>query len=619
MQLRRTLWIAFVFGLALHAHAARRGALALHPDNPHYFLFRGQPTVLITSGEHYGAVLNLDFGYVRYLTTLESDGLNLTRTFSGAYVEPQGSFNIARNTLAPAAGRFICPWARSTTTGYANGGMKFDLGRWDVNYFARLKDFLTEASKRGIVVEYVLFCPFYDETQWKISPQNPINNVNEVDPGGRTNVYTLDKNGGLLPFHEALVRKVVTELKDFDNLYYEICNEPYFGGVTTEWQHRIADVITETEKGLGRKHLISQNIANNKAHIENPHPEVSIFNFHYASPPDTVGMNYHLNKVIGDNETGFAGTNDFPYRREAWDFILAGGALFNNLDYSFTADQEDGTFGYPAKQPGGGNAVFRRQMRHLKDFINSLDFIRMRPETNFVHSIEPPEIAGRALGDGGKVYAGYFCLSPKTVDQYSVIWVGAIESKQSGKHTFYTMSNDGVRVTVDEKVVIDNWTDHSSKEDKGEIELKAGRKYPIIVEYYQGGGGAVMKLSWAPPGQKKQIIPESQLSTGEAKGLKGEYFFGKNFDELKMTRTDKTVNFDWTNKSPFDRTTVDEGKEYVASVELSLGWGRYRLEWFDPKTGKMVHQDRVNHFGGPCYVNTPKFKQDIALKMFAEQ
>src|SRR5205814_10290845 len=81
--------------------------LALLPDNPHYFLFRAKPTVLITSGEHYGAVLNLDFDYVKYLDTLAKDGLNLTRTFSGAYVEPPEAFNITSNTLAPAPHRFI--------------------------------------------------------------------------------------------------------------------------------------------------------------------------------------------------------------------------------------------------------------------------------------------------------------------------------------------------------------------------------------------------------------------------------------------------------------------------------------------------------------------------------
>ena len=54
-----------------------------------------------------GAVLNLDFDYVKYLDTLAADGLNLTRTFSGAYVELRDTFGIAGNTLAPEAGRFI--------------------------------------------------------------------------------------------------------------------------------------------------------------------------------------------------------------------------------------------------------------------------------------------------------------------------------------------------------------------------------------------------------------------------------------------------------------------------------------------------------------------------------
>lgn len=61
--------------------------LSLHPENPHYFLFRGKPAVLISSGEHYGAVLNLDFDYVTYLDELESVGLNLTRVFMGVYHE----------------------------------------------------------------------------------------------------------------------------------------------------------------------------------------------------------------------------------------------------------------------------------------------------------------------------------------------------------------------------------------------------------------------------------------------------------------------------------------------------------------------------------------------------
>ncbi len=406
MSVLKTCIAASLSVFAFHAGAAN-APLSLHPDNPHYFLFRGKPTVLITSGEHYGAVLNLDFDHRKYLDTLAKDGLNNTRTFSGAYCESPGDFNITSNTLAPLPGRFICPWARSTTAGYANGGNKFDLSQWDEKYFARLKDFVRYAGRRGVIVEMTLFCPFYRDSMWKLSPMNAANNVNGVGTVSRTNVYTLDQHGGLLAVQEAMVRKIVTELKDFDHLYYEICNEPYFGGVTLEWQGRIADVIAETERQLGVRHLISQNIANGRAKVQKPHSAVSIFNFHYASPPDTVALNYGLNKVIGDNETGFKGTNDTHYRMEAWQFILAGGGLYNNLDYSFVAGCEDGTFVYPAKQPGGGNPAFRRQMRTLTRFIHGFDFIRMKLDVSVVKGGLPEKAKAYALVETGKQYAVY--------------------------------------------------------------------------------------------------------------------------------------------------------------------------------------------------------------------
>ncbi|MBN2507104.1 MAG: hypothetical protein JXQ71_10450 [Verrucomicrobia bacterium] len=389
--------------------AAPAPPIALHPENPHYFLWRGKPTVLITSGEHYGAVLNLDFEYRRYLDTLAADRLNLTRTFTGgAYVEPAGAFNIARNTLAPGAGRFIAPWARSGKPGGAQGGPKFDLARWNPEYFRRFKDFVGWAGRRGVVVEVNLFCPFYGEEQWKLSPFHPSNNVNGLGARvARTNVYTLDRHGGLLPSQERMVRKFVEELRGFDNIYYEICNEPYFGGVTLEWQHHIADVIRDAQRSHPNPKLISQNIANGAATITAPHPAVSVFNFHYATPPAAVAMNYSLNKVIGDNETGFRGTNDAPYRMEGWDFIIAGGGLYNNLDYSFVAGHEDGTFAYPARQPGGGNPALRRQLRTLTDFIHGFDFIRMKPDPSVIRGVLPAGLGARALVQPGRAYAVY--------------------------------------------------------------------------------------------------------------------------------------------------------------------------------------------------------------------
>jgi hypothetical protein len=434
----------------LGAPPAASGPLALHPDNPHYFLWRGQPTVLITSGEHYGTLLNLDFDYRKYFDTLAADGMRLTRVFSGAYVEPDGAFNIARNTLAPLPGRFISPWARSNQPGYANGGNRFDLGRWDESYFQRLKDLATYAGEKGIVIEFTLFCPMYEDKQWNLSPMNARNNINGVGGVGRLDVHTLDKDGGLLTIQEALTRKLVTELNPMDNVMFEIMNEPYAGKVPMAWQHRIADVIAETERGLPKKHLITQNIANKSATIDSPHAGVSVFNFHYAAPPDAVGANYHLNKVIGDNETGFRGTSDAPYRLEAWDFIMSGGGLFNHLDYSFAAGFEDGTFVYPASQPGGGSAAFRRQMKVLSDFIHGFDFVHMRPDNSVVRGGAPEGVTARALVEPGKAMAvfvrGGGVSTVLTVDLPPGNWTATwIDTKTGATAAKTTVAGGGVR------------------------------------------------------------------------------------------------------------------------------------------------------------------------------
>jgi hypothetical protein len=68
VNLRTFITSALLLGSVLTEQANE--PIRLHPDNPHYFLWRGQPTVLITSGEHYGAVLNADFDYAKYLETL---------------------------------------------------------------------------------------------------------------------------------------------------------------------------------------------------------------------------------------------------------------------------------------------------------------------------------------------------------------------------------------------------------------------------------------------------------------------------------------------------------------------------------------------------------------------
>ena len=110
-----------------------------------------------------------------------------------------------------------------------------------------------------------------------------------------------------------------------------------------------------------------------------------------------VALNAGLKAAIGDDETGFKGTGDRHYRREAWEFLMAGGSLYNNLDYSFTVDHPDGSAEVRDPTPGGGGPVLRSQLSVLKRFLSGLDFVHMAPS--------PGLIAGSRLPEGARAYA----------------------------------------------------------------------------------------------------------------------------------------------------------------------------------------------------------------------
>jgi hypothetical protein len=424
--------LALLSGTLLLGAAGAAGAepLRVSTRNPRYLEWQGKATVLVTSAEHYGAVVNPKFDLRRYLDTLAKDGLNYTRLFTGTYIEPVGAFGIERNTLAPAEGTFLAPWARSDTPGYAGGGNKFDLERFDPAYLARLKEFLTEAAKRGIFVELTLFCATYSDKQWALHPFNPANNVQALPVTSYKSLHTLD-NGGVLAYQEKLVRHLARELNGFDNLFYEIQNEPwadhaYMGDflnpymvkehkfpnavqvtapVAVAWQAAIAKALQDEEARLPKKHLIAQNVANFRLPLrdEDLVPGVGLVNFHYAWP-EALTWNRGRGVAIGFDESGFAGTADATYRRQAWVFLMNGGALFNNLDYSFSVGREDGT-DRQDQSPGGGSVALRAQLGVLRRFLAEFDLAAMSPDAAFVR--HAPGAVAHTLSAPGKAYAVY--------------------------------------------------------------------------------------------------------------------------------------------------------------------------------------------------------------------
>ncbi len=96
-------------------------------------------------------------------------------------------------------------------------------------------------------------------------------------------------------------------------------------------------------------------------------------------------------------------------------------------------------------------------------------------------------------------------------DTFSVRWAGQIQPLYSGSYTFYTTSDDGIRLWINGQRVVDNWTVHSSTVNQGTITLSAGQKYSIRLEYFENGGDALAKLEWSSDLQTRQVVPATQL------------------------------------------------------------------------------------------------------------
>ncbi len=84
-------------------------------------------------------------------------------------------------------------------------------------------------------------------------------------------------------------------------------------------------------------------------------------------------------------------------------------------------------------------------------------------------------------------------------DEYSVRWQGSVVPAVSGSYTFGFTADDGVRVWVDDKLLIDQWSDHGPTRFTGAVNLVGGHPASIKIEYYEHAIGAVAKLDWATP------------------------------------------------------------------------------------------------------------------------
>lgn len=122
--------------------------------------------------------------------------------------------------------------------------------------------------------------------------------------------------------------------------------------------------------------------------------------------------------------------------------------------------------------------------------LNQLKLTRIDSEINFDWGLNNPAMG--ALADA---------------DDFSVRWSGEINVSYSGEYTFYVYSDDGVRLYIDNQLVVGNWTNHKARWDNGTIYLNEGR-HRLQLEYYDQGQHAIIKLAWK---QQGTIVPNSVL------------------------------------------------------------------------------------------------------------
>jgi hypothetical protein len=420
-------------------------AVLLHPENPRYFLFRGRPLALIAATEHYGSVINRAFDFERYLADAADKHQTMTRTFL-LFREQQSARNPS-SPCKPESPDFVTPWPRTGPGNAIDGEPRYDLAQWNPEYFQRLHHFLSRASELGIVVELTLFSNTYGDGVWALNPLRADNNLQGI---GKIPwfEYTTLHNPPLLERQLAYAAKIIQETARYDNVYYELCNEP--GGNADAhasvadvdaWQERVGRVVREELARLGRPHLVFGSQAFSyqptfRQELDQTFTEKTFdaVNVHPLPGLIVAGKEYMLGHfmskqlVLRDFREFCRASQQFPkpcvhdednaasmyrdpigwtiHRKRAWTALFSQ-CHYDYIDFSITVGSETGT--------RESNRQIRTWMRHLSDFMATIDFIHARPAPDWI-THEPPHIVATALAIPVDGYVAYLADDREVTD-----------------------------------------------------------------------------------------------------------------------------------------------------------------------------------------------------------
>ncbi len=187
-------------------------------------------------------------------------------------------------------------------------------------------------------------------------------------------------------------------------------------------------------------------------------------------------------------------------------------------------------------------------------------------------------------------------------DDFSVRWTAVLEL-EAGAYRFLASTDDGVRVWVDDRLLIDAWLNQAlPKTHTGDIQLTGGR-HTIRVEYYEHGGGAAAHVWW-------------ETLDGAATGWRGEYFANATLTGgPALVRRDEAINFDWATGPPIS-WMPDDGfsTRWTRSIDFEPGYYRFAVQaddgvrvWVDQRIliDRWQEMDYELHYVDGTYLEGP--------------
>lgn len=383
--------------------------------------------------------------YTEILDQFQKVRINKLRIWMDAYWNPAG---------------YLHPWPYDLSSG------RYNLDAWNPRYWDRLKDVISEALKRDIVVEISLFNGYPSDPSWwsgefsvAWNGEFNVNGVFSTNDKGHffpdffdlTYSETSSSGKTLRDYQQALVDKAIFELGHYPNVYFEVMNEffefasDFDNGFekVAPWQQFWADYLRQRTDRLVSVHV--HDATNDRSVYTQgveyfwDRPSVDVMTFHlYKTDPGLISDQLHAsqdkNKILQNNESfqWYADKAVSPKRldkvtREAWGWFASGGyyAFYNGQHTEYEGWDQLGT-----------------RAKVLRDVADKLSFWRMRPTDDEGNEYDALLLQGptgknrQLLANPGSEYMAYFWGEPKKALRVWPIRTDVIIQLPSGKYRY---------------------------------------------------------------------------------------------------------------------------------------------------------------------------------------